>query len=280
MPKQEIADYLSLNYPYRLIRDPEEGGYSAEHPDLEGCIAQGETAEEAVTSLDEARELWIETRLEDGLPVPQPGAENHSGRVSLRIAASMHARLTRHAQSRDLSLNKLLNQILADSVAGVGPLHGQGTPCEPAARPILADFQSLNYPYELIRDEQEGGYFAEHPDLPGCATQGETPEEAIANLDEARELWIGTRLGDGLPVPEPLTEDASDLISLRMSPSLHADLIKHAARNRVSLNLWLNTVLAEFVGNLAAQVSSRRGNWPTPSPASSAQGSPGLLRSF
>ena len=69
MKTKSLEHYLSLNYPYELIRDPVEGGYFATHPDLDGCAAQGETAEEAVEQLDVARELWIETRLEDGLPL-------------------------------------------------------------------------------------------------------------------------------------------------------------------------------------------------------------------
>jgi predicted RNase H-like HicB family nuclease len=255
MSKQDTHDSSSLSssYPYRLVEDIEQGGYSADHPDLEGCIAQGDTAEEAIANLDVARELWLETRLEDGLPIPPLlSDEAYSGRVSLRIPVPVHARLTRHAESCGLSLNKLLNRILSDSVAGLGPVHGQGTPSALAVARTLEDFLALNYPYELTRDDQEGGYFAEHPDLPGCAAQGETAKEAIDSLNEARKLWIETRLEDGLPVPEPLSEEAGGLISLRMSPILHADLVKHAARNQVSLNLWLNTVLAEFAGSLAA----------------------------
>ena len=51
-------------------------------------------------------------------------------------------------------------------------------------------------------------------------------------------------------------------ISLRMSSSLHAQLVKQAARNRVSLNLWLNTVLAEFVGSLVVAVPASMGPGP------------------
>jgi antitoxin HicB len=244
-------------YSYRLTPDPEQGGFFAEHPELEGCAAQGETADETIANLDAARELWIEIRLEDGLPVPQPAAETHSGRISLRVAASVHSRLAQYAQAHGLSLNKLLNRILSDSVNGLGPL--LRGPQDAASVPVpAADAVPITYPYDLTRDEQEGGYFAEHPDLPGCAAQGETADEAIANLDVARELWIETRLEDGLPVPEPMREEHSGLISLRMSRFLHADLVRQAARNRVSLNLWLNTVLAEFVGGLIVETRVKR----------------------
>lgn len=110
------------------------------------------------------------------------------------------------------------------------------------------DNMDLNYPIELIRDTEEGGFLATHPDLPGCAAQGETAEEAIANLDDARKLWIESRVEQNLPVPLPLSEEPSGKILLRMARSLHAELAKHAARQGVSLNLLINSVLAEYVG--------------------------------
>jgi len=109
-------------------------------------------------------------------------------------------------------------------------------------------YLALNYPIELIRDVNQGGFFATHPDLPGCAAQGETAEEAIASLDDARKLWIESRLEDDLPVPVPLSDQPSGKVLLRMARSLHAELAKHAARQGISLNLLINTVLAEYTG--------------------------------
>jgi predicted RNase H-like HicB family nuclease len=39
----------------------------------------------------------------------------------------------------------------------------------------------------VIHDAEEGGYWAEVPSIPGCATQGETFEELLTNLYEAIE---------------------------------------------------------------------------------------------
>jgi antitoxin HicB len=58
-------------------------------------------------------------------------------------------------------------------------------------RSLLEYFLSLKYPI-AIHPEEEGGYTALIPDLPGCISQGETLEEVIANIEEARELWIET----------------------------------------------------------------------------------------
>jgi predicted RNase H-like HicB family nuclease len=39
----------------------------------------------------------------------------------------------------------------------------------------------------IVHEAEEGGYWAEVPSIPGCATQGETFEELLANLYEAIE---------------------------------------------------------------------------------------------
>ena len=111
----------------------------------------------------------------------------------------------------------------------------------------LRYYMSLEYPIQLMREP--GGVFAFHPDLDGCAAQGDTVEEAIANLDAARRLWLKVRLEDGLPIEEPLREEeCSGRISLRMPPSLHAELGRLARREKISLNQLLNNILAEYLG--------------------------------
>ena len=42
----------------------------------------------------------------------------------------------------------------------------------------------------IVREEESGGYWAEIPALPGCATQGETMEGLVANLREAIEGYL------------------------------------------------------------------------------------------
>jgi antitoxin HicB len=64
--------YLNLKYPITLYPDA-EGGYVAEIKDLPGCLTQGETLEETMNNINEARELWLETAYEsnDEIPMPQ-----------------------------------------------------------------------------------------------------------------------------------------------------------------------------------------------------------------
>lgn len=62
----------------------------------------------------------------------------------------------------------------------------------------------LRLPYHrVISGDPEDGYMGEVPELPGCYTSGETPAEALANLDEAMAAWIESSLKSGDEIPEP-----------------------------------------------------------------------------
>ena len=53
----------------------------------------------------------------------------------------------------------------------------------------------------LIYPGEDGWWVAECPSLPGCVTQGETREKAVANIKEAIEGYVAALKEDGLPVP-------------------------------------------------------------------------------
>jgi predicted RNase H-like HicB family nuclease len=61
------------------------------------------------------------------------------------------------------------------------------------------------YRYEIIlywsREDQV--FIAEVPELPGCMAHGDTPQGALANVQEAIQLWIDTANEFGDPVPAP-----------------------------------------------------------------------------
>lgn len=54
----------------------------------------------------------------------------------------------------------------------------------------------------LITKEEDGGYSATVPSLPGCTSQGETLEETIANIREAIELHLEGYEERGWSIPE------------------------------------------------------------------------------
>lgn len=55
-----------------------------------------------------------------------------------------------------------------------------------------------------IIPSEAGGYVVTVPALPGCATQGETYEEAIAMAKEAIELYLEVMAEDGEQIPDAL----------------------------------------------------------------------------
>jgi predicted RNase H-like HicB family nuclease len=54
----------------------------------------------------------------------------------------------------------------------------------------------------IIYPGEDGFWVAECPSLPGCVSQGETREQAVANIREAIEGYILALRDDKLPIPE------------------------------------------------------------------------------
>ena len=69
--KEKAEKLAKRNYSVRLVYDV-DGYWLAEHPELHGCMADGKTAQEALSLLDQSRALWIESRLATGLEIPNP----------------------------------------------------------------------------------------------------------------------------------------------------------------------------------------------------------------
>lgn len=64
----------------------------------------------------------------------------------------------------------------------------------------------------ILEREADGGFVVWVPVLPGCVTQGDTRDEAMANIREAIELYIEDCRAAGDPIPE---EDSLEYVELR-----------------------------------------------------------------
>jgi antitoxin HicB len=106
----------------------------------------------------------------------------------------------------------------------------------------------LEYPFEIrpLTQTEGGGYLIRFPDLPGCISDGETPEEALANGADALQGWLETRRERGLSIPAP-DLGAVEPVKLvaRLPRSLHGHLTARAKREGVSLNTLLIMLLAQ-----------------------------------
>jgi predicted RNase H-like HicB family nuclease len=61
----------------------------------------------------------------------------------------------------------------------------------------------LQYPVTIFFSEKDRGYIALAPDLKGCSAFGDTPQEALMELETAIELWLAVAHQDATPIPEP-----------------------------------------------------------------------------
>lgn len=91
----------------------------------------------------------------------------------------------------------------------------------------------------LLSDEDGGGYLVEVPDLPGCMTDGDTPEEAFQKLESAIDLWLEMAKESGRKIPEPKYHDSNDpsgKFTARIPKQLHKELMCAAEEQGVSIN--------------------------------------------
>ncbi len=72
------------------------------------------------------------------------------------------------------------------------------------------------YKYTIIiePETEEGGYTVTVPSLPGCVTQGETIEEAIAMAKDAIRLFVETLIENGEPVPKEREHPQAIVVSV------------------------------------------------------------------
>ena len=96
----------------------------------------------------------------------------------------------------------------------------------------LKEYMALNYPMEIIRDEDEGGYAVRFPDLPGCLSCGQTIEDAIVNAEDAKRIWLCSMIEDGKKINEPSEIAESDII-IRLSHNIKSPKFRN--KNNPSL---------------------------------------------
>lgn len=59
----------------------------------------------------------------------------------------------------------------------------------------------------LIEQDEDGQFIAECPALPGCISQGQSREEALANIKDAISGYLESLRKHGDPIPLPITEE-------------------------------------------------------------------------
>jgi len=105
-------------------------------------------------------------------------------------------------------------------------------------------------PYTVILetwDDGDGPYWvARIAELPHCLIHGDSPQEAVTEIEEVKKDWIRSNLERGMSIPEPVARTYSGQLSLRIPPSLHRTLSQRAKLERVSLNHYMTAALAMY----------------------------------
>lgn len=115
-PLKNIDYYLALPYKLEIHPDTEEGGYGARYPELPGCITCGETLDATAKNAEDAKKVWLEAALEDGMDIPEPSTDNlsqYSGQFKLRIPKILHKTLAEHAKREGISMNQYCMYLLS-----------------------------------------------------------------------------------------------------------------------------------------------------------------------
>ena len=115
-----------IDYHFTVHKLPleEGGGYLAEAFDLNGCIADGETVEEAIHNLEDAIISWVKTAQELGKEVPKPSSDScYSGKWLIRTPKSLHRNLAELSKQEGVSLNTMTISLLSEGIGSRHHLH-------------------------------------------------------------------------------------------------------------------------------------------------------------
>ena len=108
-----LDDYLCL--PYRSIIYRDGDYWAAEFPELPGLVAGHETWEGLHAAIEDAKRTYFEAALAAGRSIPEPksNGRRYSGRLLVRMPATLHRRLAEQATEEGVSINQLAVSLLA-----------------------------------------------------------------------------------------------------------------------------------------------------------------------
>lgn len=123
---KNLKYYLNLNYTIRIKKsgdgsyfragEKSSSAYFGEIEELTGCMTEGDTKEEALEMLDDAKQAWLEVALERKLSIPKPEQGEFSGKFNVRLPKFLHRKLVYRAREENVSLNNLVSTTLASAI--------------------------------------------------------------------------------------------------------------------------------------------------------------------
>lgn len=110
--KKKLKYYLNLDYTIRL-KENSDGSFFAEIEELPGCMTEGDTKEEVLEMIEDAKKTWLEVALKRKINIPEPTQDEFSGKLNLRLPKFLHRKLSYKAKQEGVSLNTLITTTLS-----------------------------------------------------------------------------------------------------------------------------------------------------------------------
>jgi antitoxin HicB len=93
----------------------------------------------------------------------------------------------------------------------------------------------IEYPLKIHKAE-EGGYWAEFPDLPGCITEGESEEEVLSMAKDALSGWLAVRFERNFTIPEARQLKGKNIRWVEPTPDVGIPLMIRKIRKDLGLS--------------------------------------------
>lgn len=106
-----------MKYPFIVFRTQADHHvfWIAKSTQLNGCVGQGDTQDEAIAELADNEAAWLDTAQEVGIPIPDVPIETdqeYSGKLTLRVSHSVHKKAAMLAKKDGISLNQYINDAI------------------------------------------------------------------------------------------------------------------------------------------------------------------------
>lgn len=114
----------------------------------------------------------------------------------------------------------------------------------------------FKYSISIKWSDEDNGFIATVPELPGLSAFGGNQVEALSELGVAAQAYLESLKKSGKPVPDvEKATSFSGQLRLRMPKSLHANLADSARKEGVSLNTYIITLLSKR--QIAQEISKK-----------------------
>lgn len=118
MTKVKNLKPIEKPYTFRLTPDV-AGGYIATIQELPGCVAEGDSSEEAITNITKAAHSWMDAARHLGQKIPEPiSLSEYSGKIALRVPRSIHKQAAELSLLEGVSTNQLLLTAISNYLGG------------------------------------------------------------------------------------------------------------------------------------------------------------------